>query len=73
MLRVRLLDTQGEEVLVTEVDFVSLVNSDTFGAPPLIAPKEGQRPLARVGQSVLFINTSVVQAFEIERLEDLDD
>ena len=60
-------------MIVSEVDYVSLVNSDTFGAPPLIAPKEGQRPLASEGQTVLFVNTSVVQAFEIERLEQLED
>lgn len=73
MLRVRILDPQGKEVVVPEVSYVSLVNPESYGPPPLVAPREGQRPLARVGDTVLYINTGVVPAFEIERLEDLDD
>lgn len=51
-----------------EVDYVSFVNADTYGPPPLIAPGDNRR--ANEGEVVLYINTSVVPAFEIERLPD---
>lgn len=77
MLTVKLF-TQTDEGLVAsddyEVDYVSLVNSDTFGAPPLVAPdprsSNSPRPTASVGENVLYINTDLVPAFLIERTED---
>jgi hypothetical protein len=51
-----------------ETDFVSLVNHDTYGPPALVAPNPREpRPTARPGQTVLYINTSVVAAFKIYR------
>lgn len=73
------LFTQTAEGLVAsdryEVDYVSLVNSDTFGAPPLVAPDTrssgpARAPVAQVGEEVLYINTDLVPAFCIERTED---
>ncbi len=70
MLEVRVLGGDGKWGVPFETDYVSIVNRDTFGPPPLIAPKEGQRPLASVGQRVLFVNTAVIEAFVVERVSD---
>lgn len=73
-LRVTLYLGSGDEADTIEdidVDFVSLVNGSTYGPPPLIAPqpnREGSR--AAPGDKVLYINTAVVPAFEIERMDD---
>lgn len=56
----------------TEVDYVSLVNDETYGPPPLIAPNRGDAPLAKVGDRVMYINTHLVPLFEIERTGDDD-
>jgi hypothetical protein len=62
------LSDSGEEY---EVEYVSLVNSETFGPPPLVAPSnERQAPRASVGERVLYINTDLVPAFLIERDSD---
>jgi hypothetical protein len=54
-----------------DVEYVSLVNSETFGPPPLVAPSSDSRaPRAAVDDRVLFINTDVVPAFLIERQTD---
>jgi hypothetical protein len=54
------------------VNYVSLYNGGTHGPPALVAPRrdEGRdvRPTAREGERVLYINTSIVPMFEIERL-----
>lgn len=51
-------------------DFVSLVNHGTYGAPALVAPQRDQpKPLATVGQTVLYVNTSLVPLFSIERID----
>lgn len=65
-----------EGVLYENVDFVSLVNNETYGPPALVAPQrpgasgESSRPLAQVGEKVLYINTNIVPLFEIERASD---
>lgn len=63
------LQESGEEY---EVDYVSLVNSETFGPPPLVAPSPdtSRAPRAAVGDRVLYINTDLVPAFLIERDDD---
>ncbi len=64
-------DPEVEPDVIENIDFVSLVNPDTFGPPPLVAPnKDSPRPLAKVGERVLYINTSLVPLFEIERTSD---
>jgi hypothetical protein len=52
------------------VDYVSLVSPETYGAPALVAPS--RQPVARsdFGDVVLYINTSLVPLFSIERVED---
>lgn len=56
------------------VDFVSNVNGGSFGPPALIAPSPkdppGSKPKARPGQKVLYINTSLVPLYAIERTSD---
>ena len=46
-------------------DYVSLVNSESFGKPPLIAP--GPDKAAGEGDTVLYINTTHVAAWSIKR------
>jgi hypothetical protein len=60
-----------------EIDFVSLVNNETYGPPALVAPtparpnQPGRSPDAKVGDRVLYLNTnSALIAFEIERVSD---
>lgn len=69
-LRVKLYPATLDEqdVIDFEVDYVSFVNTGTFGPPPLVAPKDGLPPLADVNDEVLYVNTSLVAAFTIERL-----
>ena len=57
-------DGEGKEF---ETDFVSLVNHGTYGPPALVAPARGEQPLARPGQTVLYVNTSLVPLFTIYR------
>lgn len=56
-----------------ECDYVSLVDAGTHGPPALVAPGRdtGQRvaPVARAGDKVVYVNTSKVAAFSIERTE----
>lgn len=56
------------------VDYVSFVNAGTFGPPALVAPAPkdpaGTKPRATVGQKVLYVNTSVVPLFAIERTSE---
>lgn len=52
-----------------DIQYVSLYNGGTHGPPAVIAPtKNGPDARARVGERVLFINTSFVPMFEIERV-----
>lgn len=74
MLRVQLFSIDpdtgefeaGEE---HEVDFVSLVNNESFGKPPLIAPENGRPGVARENDTVFYVNTSLIPAFTIKRLD----
>ena len=74
-LRVTLYDNalEGDEA-PHEVDYVSLYNGGTHGPPALVAPGrekgENVAARARVGDTVLYINTSLVPAFEVERFAD---
>jgi hypothetical protein len=65
------LDDENPQVFEC-VDFVSLVSGESYGPPALVAPAKGQTtgPRARVGQSVLYLNTRFVPMFEIERTSD---
>lgn len=49
-------------------DFVSLINAESFGKPPLIAP--GNDKVAEQGDVVIYVNTSLVPAFSIKREDD---
>lgn len=62
----------GSPTVFNGIDYVSFVNSGTYGAPALVAPNpkdpRGTEPRARTGQKVLYINTSLVPLFSIERV-----
>lgn len=71
MLKVTIYGSGEEEDVFDGVDYVSLVNEDTYGPPPLVAPtKQEPRPLAKVAERVLYINTRLVPLFEITRIAD---
>lgn len=55
-----------------EVDYVSLVNNQTYGPPALVAPSSHGRDTKRAepGQEVLYINTNLMPAFSIIEQED---
>ena len=61
----------GSPTVFNGIDYVSFVNEGTYGAPALVAPNpkdpQGTPPRARPGQKVLYINTSLVPLFAIER------
>ena len=59
------LDEDGEGV-----DFVSLVNNETYGPPALVAPSRGEGPVAQLEDEVLYINTNLVPMFKIVRVTD---
>jgi hypothetical protein len=54
---------------VFETEYVSLVNSGTYGKPALVAPDRGEGATARPGEEVLYVNTSLVPVFRIKRPE----
>ena len=71
MLNVTLYHADGKTVVLEDVDYVSLVNTSTYGPPPLIAPSRGQDDArAAVDDIVVYINTELVAAFSIERTGD---
>lgn len=74
MLEVTIYSIDGREVAkfhdVNEVDYVSLVNNETYGPPALVAPARGEKPLAQVEDEVLYINTNLVPFFKIVRTSE---
>jgi hypothetical protein len=58
--------------ITIDTDFVSLINAGTHGPPALVAPGrnagENVRPVATVGQEVLYVNTFLVPLFTIKRV-----
>ena len=77
MLEVIIYDEQGQETAKfsedtdTDVDYVSLYNSETHGPPALVAPRPGQpEPRADVDDRVLYINTRFVSMFRVVRTSD---
>lgn len=71
------IDRESEDDLLSSesydsYDFVSLVNEGTYGPPALVAPMRGERPVAGIGDRVLYVNTSCsdLAAFEIVRKAD---
>lgn len=49
-------------------DYVSLINPESFGKPPLVAP--GNDKVAGPGDEVIYVNTGLVPAFSIRREDD---
>jgi hypothetical protein len=54
------------------VDYLSLVSSETYGPPALVAPAKGAAggPKAKVLDRVLYLNTQFVPMFEVVRVSD---
>jgi hypothetical protein len=65
-----LLDTENDGVTFHELNYVSLVNNQTYGPPALIAPSPARNGGAVPGERVLYINTNLVPVFEIVRTSD---
>ena len=69
-----LLDTENDGVTFDSIDYVSLVNNQTYGPPALIAPSParngGGQKRATPGERVLYLNTNLIPAFEIVRTSD---
>lgn len=69
MLHVTVYDKDGSEEW-DDIDYVSLVSPETYGPPALIAPARDGVARARVGETVLYINTRLVPVYKIERVSD---
>lgn len=70
MLEVILYDDQGVPSEPIETTYVSLVSPETWGVPPLVAPKSGSTR-ARVGETVLYVPTGPgARPFSIKRVAD---
>jgi hypothetical protein len=76
MLDVTIYDMDGAAIATflddndEGVDFVSLVNNETYGPPALVAPSRGEGPVAQLEDEVLYINTNLVPMFKIVRVTD---
>jgi len=76
MLEVTIYDVAGRQTAKfrqeddTDFDYVSLVSNQTYGPPALVAPNKGQPPTAKIEDRVLYVNTSLVPLFSIERISD---
>lgn len=69
MLRVEVYSTPTDpDPEEHEVEYVSLVNSGTYGPPPLVTPAAIQAAAADPGEVVLYINTSLVPLFTITKI-----
>lgn len=60
-------DDEGLEF--ENIDFLSIINNDTYGKPPIITGEAGQPATARPGQRVLYINPATIAAVEVEKLD----
>jgi hypothetical protein len=73
MLEVTVYETinEDEPVIYEDIDYVSLVSDETYGPPALIAPNRGSDlARARIGQTVLYLNTHYIPMFSIRRTSD---
>lgn len=50
------------------VDYVSLVTGDTYGKPALVAPGKPGDARAQIGDTVLYINNSLVPFYTVTRV-----
>ena len=68
MLRVTIWDHAFEPLAPIETTFVSYVNDESYGIPPLMGPAREGQTRATEGQSVLYLNLSKTTAHHIERI-----
>ncbi len=64
MLSVTVWPLGGEEVTFDAVEYLSFVNSGTYGIPAVLGPGPGKIDGAR---NVLYVNTGSVLAVEADR------
>lgn len=57
----------GLNPVEAEGDYLSLINEDTYGKPPLLTANEGRDPIVRPGQTVIYINPTNIAAVQVER------
>lgn len=56
------------EFVEGEIDYISFINDETYGKPPLITSDVDGRPaVARDDDNVLYINTSRVAAVKVRK------
>lgn len=61
---------EDEGIEFENIDFLSLINNDTYGKPPLITAEAGsERAMARDGATVLYLNPATIAAVEVEKLD----
>ena len=73
MLSITTFDRDGRIVHEDiKAKYVSLLSDTTYGPPPVVAPRDGKPPLAKPGDTVLFINPAHVPYFTITRGSDED-
>jgi hypothetical protein len=51
-----------------EIDYISFVNHDTHGIPPLITKHGPQPSVAEVGDRVLYVNPDAFVSMDVELL-----
>lgn len=63
-------DKDSDGIEFSAVDYLSLINNETYGKPPLITADPGRdAAMARPGQRVLYINPATIAAVEVEKLD----
>lgn len=70
MLKIKVFTGDEVEPESFVADFVSFISSESYGPPALVAPKDNRPPTAREGQTVVYINTTLVPLVQITRLGD---
>lgn len=61
---------EDERIEFENIDFLSLINNDTYGKPPLITADIGSdTATARPGSTVLYLNPATIAAVEVEKLD----
>lgn len=75
MIRLSLWDRDLEASKTVEVDYISFITDQTYGAPPLIAPtpKNPEAKRTDAGEQVAYINprnVGLLVAYINPRLED---
>lgn len=52
-----------------DVDYLSFINHDTYGKPPLVVGEDERPALAREDDRVVYVNTALAAVVEVEKLQ----